>query len=304
MKRIILLLLAAACFTAGYSQSKVVVRKTTKTPAAVSKTKKASTTSKATSKATAAAGAKAKAEKQKAEAERQAAAARTAAIKAVADEIVGNMVKVDGGTFKMGENDNSHNVAHDVTLSSYYINKFEVTQKEWVAVMDTNPSRYNIGDDRPVEYVSWNDIQVFIGKLNAAAGTKLRLPTEAEWEFAAIGGNKRRGYEYSGSNDVDEVAWYEGNSRGVSHGVGKLAPNELGLYDMTGNVWEYCNDWYSDFNNRPAVNPQGIDYGDRRVMRGGAYNDDTGKINTLRLKCRVSEGPDERVITHGFRLAM
>ena len=150
------------------------------------------------------------------------------------------MARVEGGTFRMGatseqedEADSDETPVHSVTLSGYYIGKTEVTQALWQAVMGSNPSRFK-GSDLPVECVSWNDCQEFIKKLNRLTGRNFRLPTEAEWEFACRGGNNSRGYKYSGSNDIDNVAWYWDNSGEKTHPVGTKAPNELGIYDMSG----------------------------------------------------------------------
>ena len=164
------------------------------------------------------------------------------------------MVKVEGGTFDMGatkeqeEPWDSEKPVHKVTLSSFSIAKTEVTQELWQAVMGNNPSYFK-GSNLPVEVVSWNDCQEFIRKLNAMTGYNFRLPTEAEWEFAARGGNKSQHYQYSGSNDVGSVAWYGDNSGGKTHPVATKAPNELGIYDMSGNVWEWCEDWYGSYSS-------------------------------------------------------
>ncbi len=173
------------------------------------------------------------------------------------------MVPVEGGTFTMGAADddnyafNWEKPAHEVTLSSYYIGKTEVTQALWKAVMGSNPSRFK-GDNLPVEQVSWDDCQKFIRRINAATGKQFRLPTEAEWEYAARGGNQSKGYKYSGSNNLDKVAWYgEDWETGSTHPVGKKQPNELGLYDMSGNVWEWCADWYGDYSSEAQTNPTG-----------------------------------------------
>ena len=154
------------------------------------------------------------------------------------------MVRVEGGTFRMGATSEQEaddwdreKPVHSVTLSSYYIGKTEVTQALWKAVMGSNPSYFK-SDNQPVENVSWNDCHEFIRKLNALTGQNFRLPTEAEWEFACRGGNNSRGYKYSGSNNLGSVAWYDGNSGNKTHPVGTKAPNELGIYDMSGNVWE------------------------------------------------------------------
>ena len=189
------------------------------------------------------------------------------------------MIAVQGGTFTMGapreqgsDAEDNEKPAHSVTLSSYYIGKTEVTQELWQAVMGSNPSNFK-GGRKPVEQVSWNDCQTFISKLNSLTGKNFRLPTEAEWEFAARGGIKSKGYKYSGSNTLDDVAWYYGNSGKTTHEVGTKSPNELGLYDMSGNVQEWCNDWYGDkyYSSSPSNNPTGPSSGVSRVGRGGSW---------------------------------
>ena len=217
------------------------------------------------------------------------------------------MVRVEGGTFRMGATseqgsdvwDNEKPV-HSVTLSGYYIGKTEVTQALWKAVMGSNPSKF-IGDNLPVEMVSWDDCQEFIRELNALTGQNFRLPTEAEWEFACRGGNNSRGYKYSGSNNLGSVAWYDGNSGNKTHPVGTKAPNELGIYDMSGNVWEWCADWYGDYSSGAQTNPTGPYGGSNRVYRGGSWNYDVGR-------CRSSNRdfyyPWIRDIILGLRLAL
>jgi formylglycine-generating enzyme required for sulfatase activity len=183
------------------------------------------------------------------------------------------MVTVEGGTFMMGETGVATPI-HSITLSTFKIAKFEITQKLWNAVMTTNPSEFK-GDSLPVENVNWDDIQQFIAKLNHITAKKYRLPTEAEWEYAARGGNQSLGYTYAGSNDINEVAWYDRNSGKTTHPVGTKAPNELGIYDMSGNVMEWCNDWYSNtyYSVSPSTNPQGPSSGTARILRGGSWYD-------------------------------
>lgn len=205
------------------------------------------------------------------------------------------MIKVEGGTFTMGEGKK----AHEVTLSEYYIGEFEVTQELWEAVMGSNPSYFK-GGILPVEYVSWNDCQAFINKLNRLTGKTFRLPTEAQWEYAARGGSKSKGYKYSGSNNRDEVAWYSGRN---TRPVGTKSPNELGIYDMSGNVWEWCNDWHGRYSSDPQTDPQGPSSGSSRVLRGGSWYIGAGY-------CHVSDrsycNPDRMGNCHdfGFRLAL
>ena len=217
------------------------------------------------------------------------------------------MVYVSGGTFTMGATSEQgsdaydrEKPAHSVTLSGYYIGKYEVTQELWKAVMGSNPSYYK-GDNLPVEQVSWNDVQEFLRKLNAMTGKRYRLPTEAEWEFAARGGNSSRGYKYSGSNSLGSVAWYTDNSGNRTHAVGTKSPNELGIYDMSGNVWEWCQDWYGSYSSSSQRNPQGPNSGSHRVRRGGSWFTDA---RCCRVSYRSHITPDSRNRNLGFRLAL
>lgn len=195
------------------------------------------------------------------------------------------MVAVKGGTFTMGAPDNDPNAgfyeypAHYVTLSDYYIGETEVTQALWKAVMGNNPSYFNENLQRPVEMVSWEDCQTFISKLNELTGEVFSLPTEAQWEYAARGGKQSADSKYAGSNSIDNVAWYNDNSSKVGmthpdygpHSVKTKAPNELGIYDMTGNVFEWCADWYGNYPENAVTNPAGPGTGDTRVTRGGGW---------------------------------
>ena len=195
----------------------------------------------------------------------------TTSLSAELNKLINNMVYVSGGTFIMGGDESSDQTpTHSVTLSSYYICKYEVTQALWRAVMGSNPSKFK-GDNLPVEQVSWNDCQTFINRLNSYTGRNFRLPTEAEWEFAARGGNYSRHYKYSGSNYISDVAWYCDNSGNRTHPVGTKQANELGLYDMSGNVWEWCSDWYGSYSSYSQSNPTGATSGFGRVERGGNW---------------------------------
>ena len=217
------------------------------------------------------------------------------------------MVKVEAGSFNMGATpeminpDTDEKPVHRVTLTNnYYIGKYEVTQALWQAVMGSNPSGFK-GDDLPVEMVSWNDCQDFISKLNAMTGKRFRLPSEAEWEYAARGGKKSRGYQYSGSNTIGDVAWYEGNSGSKTHAVGTKQPNELGIYDMTGNVWEWCQDWYGSYSSSPQTNPIGAVSGSCRMGRGGSWGN---SARYCRSSYRGSYAPGFRGIGLGLRLVL
>ena len=217
-----------------------------------------------------------------------------------------NMVWVAGGTFRMGATSeqgseiSDEKPVHSVTLSGYYIGKTEVTQALWQAVMGSNPSYFE-GDDLPVEQVSWDDCQEFIRKLNSLTGQNFRLPTEAEWEFACRGGNNSRGYKYSGSNYIDNVAWYDGNSGDKTHPVATKSPNELGIYDMSGNVWEWCADWYGDYSSGRQTNPKGPYGGSGRVNRGGSWYN---FARNCRSSIRIDDYPTYRDDLLGLRLAL
>jgi sulfatase modifying factor 1 len=209
------------------------------------------------------------------------------------------MVRVEGGTFTMGctaeqggDCLSDEKPSHRVTLSDYWIGETEVTQVLWRAVMGSNPSYYSDCDDCPVEMVGWEEAQNFIRKLNSLTGKRYRLPTEAEWEYAARGGGKSQGHKYSGSNEIGEVAWYGDNSEERTHAVKRKKANELSLYDMTGNVWEWCSDWCGDYTPESQTNPTGPAEGSSRVFRGGGWNYDP-------RDCRVYNRND--FFTHDFR---
>lgn len=206
-----------------------------------------------------------------------------------------DMVAVEGGTFTMGatleqgsDADEDESPTHSVTLSDFYIGKYEVTQKLWATVMGSNPSGSK-GDNLPVDDVSWDDCQKFIAKLNQLTGKSFRLPTEAEWEYATRGGNKSKEYKYSGGNNLWQVAWYNDNSSGKVHPVGKKQPNELGIYDMSGNAWEWCYDRYGAYSTSSETNPTGPSVGSYRMNRGGGWNGDTW---TCRVSNRFFSSPD------------
>ena len=218
------------------------------------------------------------------------------------------MVRVDGSSFQMGATSeqgidamNDEKPIHQVKLSSYYLGETEVTQALWEAIMGNNPSSF-IGSNRPVEKVSWDDCQEFIQKLNQKTGRRFRLPTEAEWEFAARGGSKSRRYKYSGGNNINAVAWFTDNSNGTTHDVKTKQANELGLYDMSGNVWEWCQDWYKSYSSDSQTNPTGPLSGSSHLFRGGSWSRSA-------RDCRVSiryfiKTPDSRYNYLGLRLAL
>ena len=234
-----------------------------------------------------------------------------------------DMVFVEGGTFLMGqsgaveqsvvrasagsEDDDSPRAdelpVHEVTVSDFYISKYEVTQAQWEAVMGENPSYFPSGGDYPVENVSWNAVQQFIAKLNELTGENYRLPTEAEWEYAARGGKYSRGYRYSGSNNVDEVAWYSADNLDNLSRVGQKKDNELGLYDMSGNAFEWVFDWFGAYSAEAQINPKGPAFGQHHVLRGGSWKHSSNgcrvsfrsRIETTHLnKCgfRIAKGID------------
>lgn len=225
---------------------------------------------------------------------------------------VNEMVKVEKGTFSNG--------ISKITLSSFYIGKYLVTQKEWRSITGNNPSRFR-GDKLPVENVSWYDAIVFCNQLSQKEGLNLtytingeeiscdwqakgyRLPTEAEWEYAARGGKLSKGYKFSGSDVIDEVAWYNKNSENKTHLVGLKVPNELGIYDMSGNVWEWCWDWYNDYLSSAQTNPKGQSRkSNSRVNRGGSWNS-YGGCGCV-VSHRDSSGPEYKHINLGFRIVL
>ena len=227
------------------------------------------------------------------------------------------MKRIEGGVFWMGADNGgffknndvrsfdvdalrSERPVHETRVDSYYLGEIEVTQALWEAVMGKNPSYFK-GDELPVESVSWNDCQEFIVRLNFITTKNFRLPTEAEWEFAARGGTLGNGCKYSGSNSCDEVAWYDYNNDGKTHVVKNKQPNELGLYDMSGNVWEWCQDRYGDYDTGSQTNPQGPSIGSDRVLRGGSWSD---SARYCRVSSRYYQAPDYKYRCYGFRLAL
>ena len=217
------------------------------------------------------------------------------------------MIAVEGGTFKMGatseqgsDTRSDERPVHSVTLSDYYIGETEVTQELWDAVMGSNPSRFK-GSQKPVEDVSWYDCQTFIKKLNRLTGKNFRLPTEAEWEYAARGGNKSKGCKYSGSNTIGNVAWYEDNSGGETHDVKTKQANELGIYDMSGNVWEWCQDYDGDYSSSSQTNPTGPTSGSHRVYRGCSWYD---SAKGCRVSYRNNSVPGSTGSILGLRLSL
>lgn len=220
-----------------------------------------------------------------------------------------NMVRAVGSSFFMGtpdsdtDADNDEKPQHLVTLNDFYIGETLVTQTLWKAVMETEPFYFE-GENLPADNVSWDDCQEFLKKLNQKTGLVFRLPTEAEWEYAARGGRNNIGYKYAGSNEIDEVAWYNGNSGKETHPVKGKNPNELGIYDMSGNLMEWCQDFYDSdyYKNSPSNNPCKNSYGHDRVLRGGSWL--TGNDNSCRVSNRFSDRPDHYSNNYGFRLVL
>ncbi|MCW5906535.1 MAG: formylglycine-generating enzyme family protein [Chitinophagales bacterium] len=229
--------------------------------------------------------------------------------KAILQEIEERMVLIEGGTFTMGcvnpqDTDCYYweKPRHTVMVDTFYMGKYPVTQKQWKTIMGSDPSKKEC-QDCPVIYVSWHDAQMFISKLNQLSHQNYRLPTEAEWEYAAKGGNKSHGYKYAGSNVAMEVAWFDTLIAHHTHPVGTKKPNELGLYDMSGNVWQWCSDWFDEkyYSKSPSSNPKGPETGNgNRVLRGGSW---WGPMKDCRVANRDMYPPDAKDDDVGFRLA-
>ncbi len=312
MKHIIIALLALCCLSAT-AQNQVVRRQGAKKPtssstankqSASTTTKKTSTTTKKTT--TGNSTAKRATSSPKKQTSHRVNASYSNGVLTV-NGVRYEMMMVYAGTFTMGATSEMENPldnekpAHKVTLpNNYRMGKTEVTQALWKAVMGSNPSYFK-GDNKPVECVSWNDCQKFISKLNAATGKNFRLPTEAEWEFAARGGNISKHYQYSGSNNLNDVAWYDGNSSSTTHDVASKQANELGIYDMSGNVWEWCSDWYGSYSSNTQYDPAGPTSGSYRVYRGGSWN---SYARLCRSSFRRGYAPDLRGSYYGLRLAL
>ena len=236
--------------------------------------------------------------------------------KTVVRNLVANLVNVSGGTYRMGaqnsdpqsdnydpEARNNENPVHEVTLSDFYLGRFEVTQREWRAIMGDDldwSEQYGKGDDFPAYNVSRTDAMRFLERLSAMTRLPFCLPTEAQWEYAAKGGSHSLHYRFSGSNQVDEVAWHIGNSNGVLHPVGGKLPNELGLCDMSGSLWELCSDTYGPYPSVPQADPL-ADSGSQFVLRGGAW---TYLPAYCRTTCRDAYDSDAISVAVGFRVAM
>ena len=215
------------------------------------------------------------------------------------------MVAIQGGTFQMGsENGNDdEKPVHNVKLHNFYIGKYEVTQAQWKVIMGKNRNYFK-GDNLPVENVSWNDVQKFLLKLNALTNKTYRLPTEAEWEYAAgYSKSSATGHtKWAGTNNestIDNFAWYDSNSNNTTHAVGTKQPNELGLYDMSGNLWEWCSDWYDNYSNYAQISPTGPISGSHRVSRGGGWSRDA---QYCRVTSRSGNLPEAYGSHVGFRL--
>lgn len=231
------------------------------------------------------------------------------------NDVTFEMIYVEGGTFQMGATEeqgkdvyDAEKPVHKVVVDDFYIGKFEVTQGLWKAVMgseitDSGGWRgYGYGDNFPAYRVSWKDCQAFVKKLNELTGENFRLPYEAEWEYAARGGNKSEGHKYSGSDVVNDVAWYTSNTYDSgTQPVGTKTPNELGIYDMSGNVWEWCMDWYGDYEDKAIKNPKGKASGNNKVLRGGSWSRGS---KLCRIASRGYNLPDARFSYNGFRLVL
>ena len=219
-----------------------------------------------------------------------------------------DMVLVAQGIFFMGctteqegECYDNEKPMHQVAITNaFYIGKYEVTQELYEAVMGVNPSHWK-GPNLPVESVSWDDAQLFCKELSRLTGYTFTLPTEAEWEYAARGGNKFTGAIYSGGYAINKLAWYSDNSGDQTHPVGQLRPNELGIYDMSGNVWEWCQDWYGNYDGGFQTDPKGPLTASDRVLRGGCWLSDA---RHCRVSYRIHYSPAGRFDNYGFRIVL
>lgn len=220
------------------------------------------------------------------------------------DSVSLEMIFVEGGTFVMGSDEGKKDArpAHEVELSDFFIGKFEFTQEQWIAIMGENPSELECMNC-PVNDMSWEQLMEMIKKLNHLSGRKFRLPTEAEWEYAAQGGNQTKGFLYSGSNNIEEVAWLKPNGGDHQHAVGQLKPNELGLYDMNGNAWELCQDWYDKkfYQRSPRKNPVNETLAKYRVSRGASW---MSPAHYCERHYRNTDHPHHKRGNGGFRLVM
>lgn len=218
-----------------------------------------------------------------------------------------DLVLVEGGRFLMGDKDSEYDderPVHEVTVSGFYMGKYQVTQAQWQAIMGNNPSQFK-AKNRPVETVNWDDVQEFIKRLNGKTEKNFRLPSEAEWEYAARGGNYCEGYLYAGSDKLKQVGWYGENSNNETHEVGQLLANEVGLFDMSGNVYEWCeDDWHYNYDGAPYGNTVWMDSpirDSRRIRRGGSY---ARNPQYCRSTYRFGSGPGYRDDGIGFRLVL
>lgn len=208
------------------------------------------------------------------------------------------MICVEGGTFTMGSSVKDEFPAHEVVLETFFISETEVTQKLWISLMGNNPSEF-VGLNRPVEQVSWHECQKFVEQLKQETNKPYRLPTEAEWEYAARGGNRSHHYKFSGNNNLDIVGWYSHNSNKCTHEVKSKEQNELGIYDMNGNVWEWCQDWYGLYSGGKQYSPQGPVAGEHKIIRGGGWNNVS---EFFRTSYRGRNTPTRRGNNIGFRI--
>lgn len=219
------------------------------------------------------------------------------------DSIQNNMVWITGGRFVMGSDvsEADERPAYEVVVDGYAISKYPVTQRQWIVLMGSNPSEFKGCDQCPIDKVSWDDAQRFIGILNKLTSKKYSLPTEAEWEYAAKGGLQIKQFYYSGSDNIDEAGWYSGNSNRQPHPVGGKKPNSMGLYDMSGNVWEWCLDWYNKnyYEQMENNNPEGPSSGSGRVRRGGSWFTQAGNCKTTTRNSVKQDYSDD---IGGFRL--